>query len=82
MSLVGPRPDLPYGMDHYTGEEARRLEVRPGMTGLAQVHGRTSIPWKERLAWDVQYVSDYSLFLDMRILVETCLLVVRSRARI
>lgn len=81
MSLVGPRPDLPYGMDHYEGDEVQRLEVRPGITGLAQVRGRTSIPWKERLSWDVQYVSKYSLALDTRILLETLVLLTRGRSR-
>jgi lipopolysaccharide/colanic/teichoic acid biosynthesis glycosyltransferase len=67
MSLIGPRPDLPYALGLYQGDEALRLSVRPGLTGLAQVSGRTDIPWRERLAYDVQYVRNYSLGLDLRI---------------
>lgn len=73
MSLVGPRPDLPHAMELYTQVEARRLKVRPGITGLAQVSGRTAIPWRDRLALDVEYVSTRSLALDVRILFATVL---------
>jgi lipopolysaccharide/colanic/teichoic acid biosynthesis glycosyltransferase len=71
MSLIGPRPDLPHALDLYQGDEALRLSVRPGLTGLAQVSGRTDIPWRERLAYDVQYVRNYSLGLDLRIALLT-----------
>jgi lipopolysaccharide/colanic/teichoic acid biosynthesis glycosyltransferase len=67
MSLVGPRPDLPHALGLYQSDEALRLTVRPGLTGLAQVSGRTDIPWRERLVYDVQYVRNYSLRLDLRI---------------
>lgn len=64
MSIVGPRPDLPYALDLYTQEERVRLTMRPGITGYAQVKGRTDIPWRERLALDIEYIQRYSLWLD------------------
>ena len=71
MSLVGPRPLLMEYLDRYTPEQARRHEVRPGMTGLAQVSGRNSVAWEDRLALDVEYVDRRSLRLDVQILVRT-----------
>lgn len=71
MSIVGPRPDLPFALERYQGDERIRISVRPGITGLAQIRGRTSIPWRERLAWDVRYVNECSLGLDFRIMIET-----------
>lgn len=71
MSLVGPRPLLPEYLDLYTAEQARRHEVRPGVTGWAQVNGRNAIDWDERLALDVWYVDNRSLSLDIRILFMT-----------
>jgi lipopolysaccharide/colanic/teichoic acid biosynthesis glycosyltransferase len=77
MSLVGPRPDLPFHRDYYDAEQGRKLLVRPGITGLAQVSGRNSLPWGERLKLDVEYVERSSLPLDLRILLLTALRVVR-----
>lgn len=77
MSLVGPRPLLRTYLPLYTQRQARRHEVRPGITGLAQVQGRNSTPWAERLAWDVRYVERRSLRLDIRILIETVTVVFR-----
>jgi lipopolysaccharide/colanic/teichoic acid biosynthesis glycosyltransferase len=76
MSLVGPRPLLMRYLDRYTPEQARRHEVRPGLTGLAQVRGRNSLTWGEKFAYDVSYVDNRSLHLDLRIAAETvrCLL--------
>ena len=68
MSIVGPRPLLPEYLPLYT---ARRHEVRPGVTGLAQVKGRNAMPWAERLAWDVRYVETRSFALDCRIVLDT-----------
>ena len=68
MSFIGPRPDLPEHLQLYCGAESNKLLVRPGMTGLAQVMGRNSLPWKERLKLDSRYVKEYSLFLDLKIL--------------
>jgi len=71
MSLVGPRPLLMSYLDRYTPEQARRHEVRPGLTGLAQVNGRNAITWDERLAWDTQYVDNMSLLGDLKVLLDT-----------
>jgi lipopolysaccharide/colanic/teichoic acid biosynthesis glycosyltransferase len=71
MSLVGPRPLLPQYLERYTSEQARRHEVLPGITGLAQVRGRNALGWEEKFALDVWYVEHQSLQLDLRILGET-----------
>jgi sugar transferase EpsL len=71
MSLVGPRPLLMHYLDRYTPEQARRHEVRPGITGWAQVNGRNAISWDEKLALDVWYVDHRNLWLDLRILAAT-----------
>jgi len=77
MSLVGPRPLLVEYLDLYSPEQARRHEVRPGLTGLAQVAGRNLVDWDERFALDVRYVEERSLALDLRILGRTVLAVLR-----
>lgn len=77
MSLVGPRPLLMVYLDRYTPEQARRHEVRPGLTGWAQVNGRNAQSWDEKLAHDVWYVDHRSLFLDLRILARTLVQVIR-----
>ena len=79
MSLVGPRPLLMQYLDRYTPVQARRHEVRPGITGFAQVNGRNALSWDERLAMDVSYVDRVSLGLDLGILVRTIGSVVRRR---
>lgn len=71
MSLVGPRPLLTEYLPLYSPEQARRHEVRPGITGWAQVNGRNAVPWPDRLAMDVWYVDHRSFWLDLRILVMT-----------
>lgn len=78
MSLVGPRPLLMDYLPLYTPEQARRHEVRPGLTGWAQVNGRNASTWPERLRHDVWYVDHHSLLLDLRILLLTVLKVVRA----
>ena len=77
MSLVGPRPWLMDYLPHYTPEQARRHEVRPGITGWAQVNGRNAASWEERLRLDVWYIDHWSLWLDLRILVRTAWTVIR-----
>ena len=79
MSLVGPRPLLMRYLTLYSPEQARRHEVRPGITGWAQVNGRNAISWEEKLDLDVWYVDNRSLFLDLRILTMTTLLVLRRQ---
>jgi lipopolysaccharide/colanic/teichoic acid biosynthesis glycosyltransferase len=71
MSFVGPRPALPYHLEHYTPQQSRRLLVRPGLTGWSQVSGRNRLTWPERLEKDVWYVDHFSLWLDVRILART-----------
>ena len=71
MSLVGPRPLLVDYLPRYSPEQARRHEVRPGITGLAQVSGRNNLSWEEKFALDVEYVDKHSLALDVRILCVT-----------
>jgi len=71
MSVVGPRPTLRYQVDSYTDRQRRRLEVKPGLTGWAQVNGRASLPWDERIELDVWYVEHRSFRLDLRILART-----------
>lgn len=71
MSLVGPRADLVEQAARYTPEEARRLTVLPGITGWAQVHGRDSVPWKDRFAMDLWYIDHWSLWLDLKIVFMT-----------
>ena len=71
MSVVGPRPTLRYQVERYTAKQRRRLEVKPGITGWAQVHGRASLPWEERIELDVWYVEHRSPRLDLKILART-----------
>ncbi|RUL92023.1 sugar transferase [Verrucosispora sp. FIM060022] len=77
MSLVGPRPHLIQYLDRYTPEQARRHEVRPGLTGLAQVRGRNALSWEKKFEYDVEYVDKRSLGLDLQILAETIRVVLR-----
>jgi lipopolysaccharide/colanic/teichoic acid biosynthesis glycosyltransferase len=78
MSLVGPRPLLMEYMALYTAEQARRHEVKPGLTGLAQVNGRHLLGWEERFQLDIWYVDNWSMSLDMRILARTISKVIRG----
>ncbi|WP_335992410.1 sugar transferase [Acinetobacter pittii] len=71
MSIVGPRPQLSEFLEHYTPEQMRRHEVRPGMTGLAQVSGRNNLGWEEKFDLDVQYVNTHNLWLDFKIMFKT-----------
>jgi lipopolysaccharide/colanic/teichoic acid biosynthesis glycosyltransferase len=71
MSIVGPRPTLRHQVDTYTPRQRRRLEVKPGLTGWAQVNGRASLPWDKRIELDVWYVEHRSLWLDLCILART-----------
>jgi len=78
MSLVGPRPLLVEYLPRYTQEEARRHEVKPGITGWAQVNGRNALSWKEKFALDVWYVDHWSLWLDCKILWKTLPIVIKK----
>lgn len=79
MSLVGPRPDRVFRWPEYTEWRKRRLLMKPGITGLAQINGRNAIPWKERYEFDVTYVEDWSLWLDIKILAQTVIVVLSGR---
>jgi lipopolysaccharide/colanic/teichoic acid biosynthesis glycosyltransferase len=78
MSIVGPRPTLRYQVEHYDARQLRRLEVKPGITGWAQVNGRASLPWPERIELDVWYVEHRSALLDLKILALTPLALFRD----
>ena len=71
MSLIGPRPTLAYQVERYTPRQRRRLEVRPGITGWAQIHGRAQLPWDDRIELDVWYVEHRSPWLDLKIIART-----------
>ena len=71
MSVIGPRPTLRYQVERYTERQRRRLEVLPGLTGWAQIHGRTTLPWAERIELDVWYVEHRSPRVDLKILLRT-----------
>ena len=79
MSLVGPRPLLTRYLPYYTSEETKRFCVAPGLTGWAQVHGRNSVSWNERLAYDVWYTENISLAVDLNIIFQTLQLVLRRQ---
>ena len=71
MSVIGPRPLLVQYLPYYTEQEKHRHDVRPGLSGLAQVNGRNNVAWEEKFAWDVKYVNEMNLILDIKILFQT-----------
>ncbi len=75
MSLIGPRPTIPVQVQQYTPRQRRRLEVKPGITGWAQVNGRASLPWEQRIELDLHYIEHRGLALDLQILMRTLKLV-------
>jgi lipopolysaccharide/colanic/teichoic acid biosynthesis glycosyltransferase len=79
MSIVGPRPTIEAQVADYTPQQRRRLEIKPGITGWAQVQGRAGIPWADRIELDVWYVEHRSLALDLRILARTFVLLITGR---
>ena len=79
MSLVGPRPTIQVQVDNYTERQRGRLAVKPGLTGWAQVNGRASLPWHERIELDLWYVEHASLLLDLRIMVASVRMVTTGR---
>lgn len=78
MSFIGPRPTLAYQVEKYSERERKRLLVKPGLTGLAQINGRNRLTWPERIEYDLQYIENFSLWQDIRILIKTVLLVIRQ----
>jgi lipopolysaccharide/colanic/teichoic acid biosynthesis glycosyltransferase len=81
MSMIGPRPTLRYQVEQYDEEQRRRLEIRPGLTGWAQVNGRAELPWPERIELDVWYVENRSPWVDLKILLRTPLALFRGTYR-
>jgi lipopolysaccharide/colanic/teichoic acid biosynthesis glycosyltransferase len=81
MSVIGPRPTLRYQVERYDERQRRRLDVKPGLTGWAQVHGRAALPWSERIELDVWYVEHRSPRVDLRILLRTPLALFRGTYR-
>lgn len=79
MSFIGPRPALPHQVEKYTEWEKRRLEVKPGITGWAQVNGRNLLTWKERIKYDIWYVDNLSLLLDVKILFRTIRVIISKK---
>ena len=79
MSFIGPRPLLMEYLPHFTEEEMRRHDVRPGLSGLAQVSGRNNLGWDERLAMDVRYVNEMSFILDLQIFFRTVAIVISGK---
>lgn len=77
MSVIGPRPDLPEHMNLYEGEESRKLEIRPGVTGYSQAYFRNTIPWKERIINDIYYIDHLSLWIDIKIFFKTVVSVLK-----
>jgi len=71
MSFVGPRPTLPYQVERYSDEQKRRFEMRPGVTGWAQVNGRNNLTWTEKIRFDIQYIDNFNLWFDIKILFMT-----------
>ena len=81
MSLVGPRPTVKEQTDKYNDYQRQRLNMRPGMTGLAQVNGNISLTWDERFVYDIEYVNNFSVLLDVRILCKTVLVVIMGEEK-
>ncbi|MGE7673420.1 sugar transferase [Lysinibacillus sp. NPDC094403] len=71
MSIVGPRPEVPTITNAYNNLQARRLEVKPGLTGLAQINGRSNISHGQKISYDLEYVDNYSFWIDLKIIIKT-----------
>lgn len=78
MSIVGPRPSLPYQADNYTERQHGRFKMRPGITGWAQVNGRNDLTWTEKIEYDIEYIENYSLWMDIKILFRTVAVVFKQ----
>lgn len=79
MSIVGPRPDLPEHYEQYEGNEERKLEIRPGVTGYNQAYFRNTIPWKERIQNDIYYIENLSFWFDLKIFIKTVISVLQRK---
>lgn len=81
MSIVGPRPTIKNQVSKYNAEQLKRLNMKPGMTGLAQVNGNISLPWEKRIEYDLKYIDNFSLILDFKIIFKTFLIVLFGEER-
>jgi len=79
MSIVGPRPTLPYQIENYTERQHRRHEMRPGVTGWAQVNGRNDLSWTEKIEYDIEYIDKFNFFFDIKILFKTISVVFKGK---
>lgn len=77
MSIIGPRPDLPEHMELYEGNEVRKLEIRPGVTGYNQAYFRNTVPWKERIKNDIYYIDHLTMWMDIKIFFKTAVSVLK-----
>lgn len=77
MSIVGPRPTLPYQVENYNEEQKRRHDMRPGVTGWAQVNGRNDLTWTQKIEYDIEYIDNFSLWFDVKILFRTVAVVLK-----
>lgn len=77
MSIIGPRPDLPEHMQLYEGDEVRKLEIRPGVTGYNQAYFRNTVPWKERIKNDIYYIDNLTMWMDIKVFFKTVLTVIK-----
>ena len=80
MSIIGPRPDLPEHMNMYKGNEVRKLEIKPGVTGFNQAYFRNTVPWKERIKNDIYYIDNLSCWMDVKVFIKTSLSVLKREA--
>jgi len=80
MSIIGPRPDLPEHLVLYDGNEIKKLDVRPGVTGYNQAYFRNAIPWKERIQNDIYYINHISLWMDIKVFFKTIMVILRREA--
>lgn len=78
MSFIGPRPTLPYQIERYTPRQMKRLDMRPGITGWAQVNGRNDLTWSEKIEFDIEYIENFSLWFDIKILFSTVAVVLKQ----
>ena len=77
MSIVGPRPTLPYQMERYDERQLKRLDMRPGITGWAQVNGRNDLSWTEKIEYDLEYIEKFNIWFDIKILFKTIAVVLK-----
>ena len=77
MSIIGPRPDLPEHLELYEGNEARKLEIRPGVTGYNQAYFRNTVPWKERIKNDIYYIDHLTMWMDIKVFFKTAVSVLK-----